>query len=103
MKLIQQQFETSNIHLDLLKDCNEVYLIPETRLAWVNWMTAYFFGREDGRMFAVKQHEPVEPTCQVRNLDTGVTETLMQENAKLLQAKTRKKCDWVTPLGTWYR
>ena len=46
---------------------------------------------------AIKQPEPVEPTCQVRNLDTGETETMTREAAKLLQDETKDACDWFVP------
>lgn len=37
---------------------------------------------------------PVAPTCQVRDLNTGVTKTMTPEAAKLLQAETKDVCDW---------
>ena len=40
-----------------------------------------------------------KPTCQVKNLDTGKTETMTREAAKLLQAETKDVCDWVFPSG----
>ena len=36
-----------------------------------------------------------KPTCQVRNDDTGKTETMTREKAKLLQAETMDICDWL--------
>lgn len=45
---------------------------------------------------AIKQ--PV-PTCQIKNLDTGKTETMTRVRAKLLQAETKDVCDWLNPLG----
>lgn len=41
--------------------------------------------------------EPVEPTCQVRNLDTGGLKTMTREAAKKLQAETKDACDWFVP------
>ena len=41
----------------------------------------------------------VEPTCQVRNDDTGELKTMTREKAKLLQAETKDVCDWFNSLG----
>ena len=46
MTKIQEHFEDSNLELDLSKDADGNYLDEVARYAWMNWVTAYSFGRE---------------------------------------------------------
>lgn len=46
---------------------------------------------------AIRKEVPAAPTCQVRNDDTGVTETMTREAAQKLQAETKDVCDWFDP------
>lgn len=73
----------------------EFYANNLSRSAWVpenppseNWMNQ-----------PLKWRCTAKPTCQVKNLDTGVTETMTREKAKLLQAETKDVCDWFYPSG----
>lgn len=55
--------------------------------------------RYENKYRAIKQPEPVEPTCQVRNLDTGGLKTMTREAAKLLQAELGDTVEWLDPIG----
>jgi hypothetical protein len=84
MTKIQAHFEDSNLELNLNKDADGHYLNEVARYAWMNWMTAYSFGREHQANIANKaieialaeqtQQETYITAAQARELGVGNAE-----------------------------